>query len=183
MKLTQRLLIAGFIVPLTVLLDQWSKGAILAEPRFNALGCLDRSQYCGRIPLDNIPLIDLSMVWNYGMSFGSFQSEGIMRWVLVLVACVIATGFAVWLFRATHWFTAMALSFVVAGAIGNVIDRVQYGAVVDFIDVSRQIPFFPWVFNVADSAVTVGAILLLFDQFILSPRDANGETEITTESK
>jgi len=84
------------------------------------------------------------------------------------VACAIATGFAVWLFKATHWLTATALSFVVAGAIGNVIDRVRFGAVVDFIDVSETIPFFPWVFNVADSAVTVGAILLLLDQFILS---------------
>jgi len=168
MRLTQRLLIAGFIIPLTVLFDQWSKAAILAEPRFNAIDCLDRSEYCGRIPLENIPVIDLSMVWNYGMSFGSFQSEGIMRWVLVFVACAIATGFAVWLFKATHWLTATALSFVVAGAIGNVIDRVRFGAVVDFIDVSETIPFFPWVFNVADSAVTVGAILLLLDQFILS---------------
>jgi len=168
MRLTQRLLIAGFIIPLTVLFDQWSKAAILAEPRFNALDCLDRSEYCGRIPLENIPVIDFSMVWNYGMSFGSFQSEGIMRWVLVLVACTIAAGFAVWLFKATHWLTATALSFVVAGAIGNVIDRVRFGAVVDFIDVSATIPFFPWVFNIADSAVTVGAVLLLLDQFILS---------------
>ena len=65
----------------------------------------------------------------------------------------------------------MALSFVVAGAIGNVIDRVRFGAVVDFIDVSDAIPFFPWVFNIADASVSVGAVLLLFDQLILLPRD------------
>lgn len=175
---TRRFLIASFVIPLTVLLDQWSKALILAEPRFNAFGCLDRGQYCGRIEIS--PMFDFSMVWNYGMSFGTLQSEGLMRWVLVGVACVIAFGFAIWLFRAANILTAMALSLVVAGAVGNVIDRVRFGAVVDFIDVSSAIPFFPWVFNVADSAVTVGAALILFDQFILLPRDAkrNGGSDV-----
>lgn len=169
MRPTQRYLIAAFIIPIFVLLDQWTKSLVLAEPRFNALDCLNRGQACGRIEFSW--LFDFSMVWNYGMSFGSFQSFGIMRWVLVAVACVIVVVFAVWLFRATYWLTAVALSFVIAGAIGNVIDRVRFGAVVDFIDVSGAIPFFPWVFNVADSAVSVGAVLLLFDQLILLPRD------------
>lgn len=170
MRATQRYLIAGFIIPLAILLDQWTKALVLGEPRFNAMECLAGGP-CGRIEfLPN--LIDFQMVWNRGMSYGALQSEGIMRWVLVLVTSGIAIGFAVWLFRATHWLTATALSFVVAGAIGNVIDRVRFGAVVDFIDVSDAISFFPWVFNIADAAVTVGAVLLLFDQFILSQRDA-----------
>lgn len=169
MNLTRRLLIAGLIVPLTVILDQWSKYLILSEPRFNALACLDRSQPCGRIEISG--LFDFTMVWNYGMSFGTLQSEGIMRWVLVAFTLAIATGFAVWLFRSVTHLTAVALSFVVAGAIGNVIDRVRFGAVVDFVDVSGAIAIFPWVFNIADSAITVGAGLLLLDQFILSRQD------------
>jgi signal peptidase II len=169
MRPTQRYLIAAFIVPIFVLLDQWTKSLVLGEPRFNALDCLSRAQPCGKIEVS--PLFDFSMVWNFGMSFGSFQSYGIMRWVLVAVACGIAVVFAVWLFRAAHWLTATALSFVIAGAIGNVIDRVRFGAVVDFIDVSDAIPFFPWVFNIADASVSVGAVLLLFDQLILLPRD------------
>jgi len=181
MKHTQRLLIAAFIIPLTVILDQWSKSLILADTRFNALSCLDRTEYCGKVEV--FGLFDFSMVWNYGMSFGTLQSEGIMRWVLVGVACIIAIGFTVWLFRSTYWLMAVALSFVVAGAIGNVIDRVRFGAVVDFIDVSGAISFFPWVFNVADSAVTVGAVLLLFDQFILLPRDAKRNELDKAESK
>ena len=174
MKQSQRLLIAGFIVPLGVILDQWTKLMVLNEPRFNALGCLENPAFCGRVEVSW--LFDFNMLWNKGMSYGLFQSTGIMRWVLVGVAVVIATGFSVWLWRAGHWLTVTALSFVVSGAIGNLIDRVRFGAVVDFIDVSGFIPFFPYVFNVADSAVTVGAILLLFDQFILS-RD---ETESNT---
>lgn len=179
MKQTERLLIAGFIIPLAVLLDQWSKYLILAEPRLNGLGCLNGAQRCGQIEVS--PLFDISMVWNYGMSFGTLQSSGVMRWVLVALACAIMAGFAVWLFRATNRLTAIALSFVVAGAVGNVIDRIRFGAVVDFIDVSSAIPFFPWVFNVADSAVTVGAALILFDQFILLPRDAKRNDAKTTK--
>ena len=176
MRTTQRLLIAGFIVPIVIILDQWSKALILAEPAFNARNCLDGSQYCGRIEISS--LFDFSMVWNYGMSYGLFQSEGIERWILVLVAVAITTGFAVWLLRAGHWMTATALSFVVAGAVGNVIDRIRFGAVVDFIDVSGAIPFFPWIFNVADAAVTVGAILLLFDQFLLSRTETDSKTDL-----
>jgi len=162
----QRFTIAGLIIPIALILDQWSKYLILKQDSLNALGCLDGSQYCGQIPVS--PLFNLSMVWNRGMSFGQLQSEGIMRWVLVLVALGVGAGFFVWLTRATGKGLVIALSFVVAGAVGNVIDRIRFGAVVDFIDVSPAIPFFPWVFNVADSCITVGAILLLLDQFIFS---------------
>ncbi|MEO9971859.1 MAG: signal peptidase II [Hyphomonadaceae bacterium] len=162
----ERLTIAGLIIPFALILDQWSKYLILKQDSLNALGCLNGTEYCGRIEAS--PLFNISMVWNRGMSFGQLQSEGIMRWVLVIVALAIGTGFLVWLFRATGRSLVIALSFVVAGAIGNVIDRIRFGAVVDFIDVTPAIPIFPWVFNVADSCITVGAILLLIDQFIFS---------------
>ena len=165
----QRLLIAGLIVPVTLILDQVTKYLVLQEPRFNALDCLDYPISCGRIEV--MPgLFDLQMVWNRGFSFGTLQSEGIMRWVLVGVTLLITIGFVIWLFRAATRLTVIALAFVVAGAIGNIIDRIRFGAVVDFIDAIGG--YFPWVFNVADSAVTVGAVLLLFDQFILSQEDA-----------
>ena len=158
--------IIGLIVPIALLLDQWSKYLILKQDSLNALGCLNGTEYCGQIPVS--PLFNISMVWNRGMSFGQFQSEGVMRWVLVLISIAIGVGFAVWLYRATGKLLVIALSLVVAGALGNVIDRIRFGAVVDFIDVSPTIAFFPWVFNVADSCITVGAILLLLDQFIFS---------------
>ena len=152
------------LIPIVLILDQWTKYLVLNEPRFNALGCLDGTERCGQIELSSI--FDLTMVWNRGVSFGVGQSEGIMRWVLVAMTVVIAIGFAIWLWRAGRLWTGLALSLVVGGAIGNVIDRVRFGAVVDFFDFSGI--YFIWVFNVADAAITVGAVLLFIDQFLMS---------------
>ncbi|MGE0830858.1 MAG: signal peptidase II, partial [Hyphomonadaceae bacterium] len=71
-----------------------------------------------------------------------------------------------WLRGAERRLTAISLGLVIGGAIGNMIDRVRFGAVVDFFDFSGL--FFPWVFNVADSGITVGAALLAVD-FLLNP--------------
>lgn len=156
-----------FLIPVVIVLDQLSKWLVLAEPRFNALGCLDQTQRCGKIELSSI--FDLSMVWNRGVSFGVGQSEGFMRWVLVLMTVAIAIVFAVWLTRAVKRLTGIALALVVGGAIGNVIDRVRFGAVVDFLDFSGM--YFIWVFNVADAAISVGAVLLFVDQFLMSQNE------------
>ena len=157
-----------FMIPVIVILDQWSKWLVLNEPTFNALGCLDRTQRCGQIEV--VSFFDLTMVWNRGISFGIGQSEGLMRWVLVLMTTAIAIGFTVWLFKATRRFTGIALALVVGGAFGNVIDRVRFGAVVDFFDFSGIFRpyFFNYVFNVADAAISVGAVLLFVDQFLMS---------------
>ncbi|MEO1303470.1 MAG: signal peptidase II [Pseudomonadota bacterium] len=160
-----------FLIPVIIVLDQWSKWLILNEPVFNAIGCLDRTQRCGRIEV--LPFFDLTMVWNRGISFGIGQSEGIMRWVLVLLTTAIAIGFTVWLVNATRRFTGLALALVIGGAFGNVIDRVRFGAVVDFFDFSGLLRpyFFNYVFNVADAAISVGAVLLFIDQFLMSRED------------
>lgn len=170
--MTQRLRFAlFFLVPIIVIVDQWSKAAILSEPKFNALGCLDQSQSCGQIEV--LSFFDLTMVWNRGISFGIGQSEGLMRWLLVLLTTAIAIGFTIWLFRAARRFTGLALALVIGGAFGNVIDRVRFGAVVDFLDFSGILRpyFFNYVFNVADAAISVGAVLLFVDQFLMSRQD------------
>jgi signal peptidase II len=153
-------------VPLAVTIvavDQITKAMVLATPRFNALGCLPGLEPCGRIEVS--PVFDLTMVWNRGVSFGLAQSEGWARWLLVAMTAVIAIGFLVWLLRASRWMTALALALVVGGAIGNnLIDRVRFGAVVDFLDFSGL--YFPWVFNVADAGISVGAAVLLLDQLL-----------------
>ena len=106
------------------------------------------------------------------MSYGLFQSEGIGRWILAAIMLAIALGFLVWLIRAEGRWLKLALALVIGGAFGNLIDRVRFGAVVDFIDANGL--YFPWVFNVADAAISVGAVLLFVDQFLLSrPKPAS----------
>ena len=170
--MTQRLrVVFFFLVPVIVILDQWSKAAILSEPKFNALGCLDQTQRCGQVEV--LSFFDLTMVWNRGVSFGIGQSEGVMRWLLVIMTTAIAIGFSVWLYRAARRFTGLALALVIGGAFGNVIDRVRFGAVVDFLDFSGIFRpyFFNYVFNVADAAISVGAVLLFVDQFLMSRQE------------
>jgi signal peptidase II len=154
------------VIPVVLISDQITKWLVLAEPQFNALVCLEDRRSCGQIVLPGP--IDLSMVWNRGMSYGLFQSEGIMRWVLSGLMLVIAVGFLVWLLRAEGRWLKLSLALVIGGAFGNLIDRVRFGAVADFIDASAL--GFPWVFNVADAAISIGAALLFFDQFFLARR-------------
>ena len=169
-----------FLIPIIVIVDQWTKQLILNEPKFNALGCLDKTQRCGGIEVSGI--FDLTMVWNRGVSFGLGQSEGIMRWVLVALTVAIAVGFAIWLFKAQRKLTAIALALVVGGAIGNVIDRVVFGAVVDFLDFSGiwEPYFFNYIFNVADAAISVGAVLLFVDQFLMMREEKAAGAETKT---
>jgi signal peptidase II len=106
----------------------------------------------------------LTMVWNPGVSFigGFFQAhKEVVRWLLAAFSISVAIFLTVWVRKAVRPLFALSIGLVIGGAIGNVIDRIRFGAVVDFIDVSRL--HFPWVFNVADSAITIGICLLLVD--------------------
>ncbi|KCZ47383.1 signal peptidase II [Hyphomonas pacifica] len=172
MKLKPGYIWALALIPLVVVVDQWSKWLVLNEPRLNAIPCLDGLTRCGHIPVAGP--IDVTMVWNRGMSYGMFQSEGIGRWILAILMLVIAIGFLYWLVRhAQGWLLRLSLALVVGGAFGNLIDRVRFGAVVDFINAGAL--HFPWVFNVADAAISVGAVLLFVDQFVLSGRKQAGK--------
>jgi signal peptidase II len=107
----------------------------------------------------------LTMVWNPGVSFvgGFLQAhKELVRWVLAAFSVTVAAILAAWVRRAERPLFAIAIGLVIGGAIGNVVDRIRFGAVADFIDVSRLL-YFPWIFNVADSAITVGICLLLVD--------------------
>lgn len=168
----RRYWIGGAMIAIAiVILDQWSKALILGQPQLNALDCLPDPLRCGRIEIS--PWFDLSMRWNQGVSFGLLQAGGFARWALVVIQLGIAVGFAVWLYRVQRPVTAIALALVIGGAIGNnMFDRVRYGAVVDFLDFSGLVPFFPWIFNVADTAISVGAGLLLLDQLLAGRKTA-----------
>jgi signal peptidase II len=91
-----------------------------------------------------------------------------MPWLLLGFALAVAGGLGVWLMRARNRWLGAGLGLVIGGAIGNAIDRVRLGAVVDFLDVHAAGYHWP-AFNVADSAITVGVLLLLFDSLKSNP--------------
>jgi signal peptidase II len=112
-----------------------------------------------REPLRLAPFLDLIVVWNRGISYGLFQQDSeIGRWGLVAISLAAALGLSLWIRRATGRILALSLGLIVGGALGNVIDRIREGAVIDFI---KAVDFWP-AFNVADISVTLGVIALLW---------------------
>jgi signal peptidase II len=106
--------------------------------------------------------IRLTGVRNAGVSFGFLQAHHEpVRWALTFFSVVVAILLAGWVRRSERPLFAVAIGLVMGGAIGNVIDRIRFGSVTDFIDASRL--YFPWIFNVADSAISIGICLLLVD--------------------
>jgi signal peptidase II len=119
-------------------------------------------------PVAVTPFFNLVLVWNRGVSFGMFnQASAAGPWILTGLALAITAGLLWWLRHAQGRVAITALGLVIGGAIGNVIDRLRFGAVVDFLDF--HVAGWHWpAFNVADSAICVGAALLLLDG-LLSP--------------
>lgn len=113
------------------------------------------------------PVFNLSYVENTGVSFG-LLGGGSARWFLSLFSVVVAAGLAWWATQADRRILISAIGLVIGGAVGNAIDRIRFGYVVDFLDFSGT-GVFPWVFNIADSAITVGVVLLVLDS-VLSDR-------------
>lgn len=112
----------------------------------------------------------LTGVWNPGVSFGFLQAQhDLVRWLLAAFSIGVAAMLAFWVRATQRSLFAVAVGLVMGGAVGNVIDRIRIGAVADFVDVSRL--YFPWVFNVADSAITIGICLLLVDMLRQDSRE------------
>ncbi len=114
-----------------------------------------------------LPVFNFTYARNYGAAF-SFLGDagGWQRWLFTLIAVVVSIVLSVWLARLQRpqWKLSLALVLIVAGAIGNLIDRSLYGYVVDFLHVYYQEWHYP-VFNIADCAITIGAALLIWDSF------------------
>ena len=144
-------LIAYGLAVLTIVLDQLSKLWVLNVFDLPSKG----SVHVGGP-------VSLTMVWNEGVSFGLLRAEqDLTRWALVVFSLAVAAFLAVWARKIEKPLLAIAVGLVMGGAVGNAIDRARFGAVADFLDFKAL--YFPWVFNVADSAITVGVILLLLD--------------------
>ena len=148
-------LMAYGVAAVVILLDQLSKYWVL-----------DVAHLQDRSPIRVLPFFQLTMVWNPGVSFGMLRADSPTgRWLLVAFALAIVTALVVWARRISRPLLALAVGFMLGGALGNnLIDRVRYGAVADFLDFHAL--YFPWVFNIADSAITIGVALLLLDSFV-----------------
>lgn len=116
------------------------------------------------------PFFDLVLVWNKGISYGLFQQDGAFgQWALLLLKTVAVVLLWVWMTRATTRWLAVSLGLIIGGAIGNAIDRIAYGAVADFahFHVTTATWSFSWyVFNLADVAIVVGVLALLYESLL-----------------
>jgi len=121
-------------------------------------------------PVYVLPIFDLTLLYNKGAAFSFLANEsGWQRWFFTVIALSVSTVMTVWLMKlkANEKWLAAALALVIGGAIGNLYDRIAYGHVVDFIHVHWDEHYFP-AFNIADSAITLGAIMLLIDSLLFS---------------
>jgi len=108
------------------------------------------------------PFMNLVLVWNKGISFGMFNNENSnFGWIFIVISVAMVLGLTVWLLISKDKFTAISLGLIIGGAVGNIIDRVRLGAVVDFIDVFVSKYHWP-AFNIADSCIAIGACIMLF---------------------
>lgn len=143
-----------------IILDQLTKQLIVDRFHFNER-------------LELLPVLDLTLVYNTGAAFSFLaDASGWQRWFFALLAVLVSSVIVVWLKRLKarkQWLLSCSLGLILAGALGNVIDRIRIGHVVDFILVHWNDALFP-AFNVADSAITVGAIMLVLDAFLESRR-------------
>lgn len=116
-----------------------------------------------------LPFFNLTHVWNRGVSFGLFNNNHSGAWLLAGLSLVITAFFLVWLKRVHHKPLALAIGAVIGGALGNVIDRVRFSAVVDFIDFHIGGWHYP-AFNVADSAIVLGIAYIILDSLFFEPK-------------
>ncbi|MGZ9098253.1 MAG: signal peptidase II [Brevundimonas sp.] len=150
MKIPRIALAAYGFALLVVVLDQLTKAWMM--------GGLDLREV-GQIEVWS-PFFNLTWVENRGVSFGLF-GDGSARWLLSAFSIAVAGALGWWALKADRRLLVTAIGLVMGGALGNVIDRIRFGYVVDFLDISGV--GFPWVFNVADAAINIGVILLILD--------------------
>ncbi len=147
-----------------IILDQLTKAWLLSAAGVDDIRLVPEGYLFGVV----IPgVLKFTFVQNQGVSFGLFGG-GEARWLLSVFSVAVAAGLAWWATQADRRLLITAIGLVIGGALGNAIDRIRFGWVIDFIDFSST-GLFPWVFNVADSAITVGVILLILDS-VLSER-------------
>ena len=157
----------GFAVALVVFeLDQLVKWAVTGPLGLNQVG--DQ--------LYILPIFNFTFTQNEGISLGLLNATNpVGRWMLVALTSIIAIGVAIWIGREKNRVDQMALGMVLGGALGNILDRVRFGYVVDFADLhfGEFRPFL--IFNIGDAAISIAVVILLLRAF-LTRKDASKET-------
>lgn len=149
----------------------WISGLVIVLDQLTKLWASSALEYGDPVPV--IPFFNLTLMHNTGAAFSFLsQAGGWQRWFFALVAIAVSSILILWLKRlnASQRWLAVALALVLGGALGNVFDRVYYGYVIDFIDVYYGRWHWP-AFNVADSAIFVGAVMLIIDSLRGDSRD------------
>ncbi len=145
-----------------ILADQWVKNLIVEK-------------FTLYQSVEVLPVLDITRLHNTGAAFSFLAgASGWQRWFFIGLGIVVSSVILIWLRRLPargQHLLASGLALILGGALGNVIDRVQWGYVVDFIHVHYERWYFP-AFNVADSAITVGAALLILDALMAGRKDA-----------
>jgi signal peptidase II len=140
---------------------------VAAADQASKLWLLFGFDLANRQPVHLGPFIDLVLVWNTGISYGLFPQVGPLgQWALVALKIIAVLLLWVWLARSGARITALALGLIIGGAVGNAVDRVLHGAVVDFVlfHLTTATWTFRWyVFNLADCAIVAGVIGLLYE--------------------
>lgn len=144
-------LLGGVLAGVTILADQISKWWLLTGP-------LQQPRV-----IELTPFFNLVTAWNRGVSFSLLHTDSASGpFILSALSVVISIALAIWLLRVAKPLPAVGIGLVIGGALGNVIDRLRFGAVFDFLDIYWGNYHWP-AFNLADSAITTGVVLLLLD--------------------
>ncbi len=154
-----------FVAAAILIADQLSKWLVVGPLGLEAKG-----------QVGILPFFDLTYVRNYGISLGLFTANNETgRWLLVALTALVAAGVAAWMWRERARGDVLALALVLGGALGNIIDRVRLGYVLDFADlhIGSFRPFL--VFNVADAAITIGVLLLVARSLLLREKAPTGQ--------
>ncbi|MBI1209761.1 MAG: signal peptidase II [Azospirillum sp.] len=147
------LVVAAIVIILDQAVKWWMLTVVMQPPR----------------PIEVTSYFTLVMAWNRGVSFGMFAGETtFMPYLLIAVALGIVGLMIAWLLRTSSLMVALSLGLVIGGALGNVIDRIRFGAVADFLYFHLGDWYFP-AFNIADSGISVGVGLILINSLFSAP--------------
>ena len=143
-------------------LDQFSKAAILAEPAL-----------LSHTTIEVMPFFNIVLVFNRGVSFGMFSGQN-QPLLLTAISLIIIGILLVWLWRNNSKIISAGIGLIIGGAMGNILDRIRYGAVVDFLDFHVGALHWP-AFNLADSFVFIGVVILCIAHYIVEDNGDSGE--------